>query len=33
MVNKLKKFWKYLQWIENERIKCAIHTGSAGPLL
>jgi|TARA_B110000483_G_scaffold206134_1_gene250239 hypothetical protein len=33
MINKLKKLWKYLQWLEEQRMKAAIHSGSAGPLL
>lgn len=33
MINKLKKFWKYLTWLEEQRIKAAIYCGSAGSLL
>ncbi len=30
---KLKKFWNYLQWLEEKRMKAAIKSGSAGPLM
>ena len=30
---KLKKFWNYLQWLEEQRMKAAIKSGSAGPLM
>ena len=33
MITKLKKLWNYLTWLEEQRIKAAIHSGSAGPLL
>lgn len=29
----LKKIWNYLTWLEEQRIKAAIETGSAGPLM
>ena len=29
----LKKIWNYLTWLEEQRIKAAIKTGSAGPLM
>lgn len=31
-MKKIKKFFKYIAWLEEQRIKCAIYTGSAGPL-
>lgn len=33
MFKKLKKLWKYLQWLEEQRMKAAIKSGSAGPLI
>ena len=33
MINKLKRFFKYLTWLEEQRMKAAIKCGSAGPLL
>ena len=32
-INKLKKLWNYLTWLEEQRMKAAIKCGSAGPLL
>jgi len=29
----LKRIFKYLAWLEAERIKASIHTASSGPLL
>jgi hypothetical protein len=29
----LKKLWKHLVWLEEQRMKAAIHSGSAGPLM
>ena len=29
----LKKIWNYLIWLEEQRMKAAIKSGSAGPLL
>lgn len=29
----LKKIWNYLLWLEEQRMKAAIKSGSAGPLL
>tara|TARA_B110000285_G_scaffold152514_1_gene170338 strand:- start:102 stop:218 length:117 start_codon:yes stop_codon:yes gene_type:complete len=29
----LKKIWKHLLWLEEQRMKAAIKSGSAGPLL
>ena len=29
----LKKVWKYLQWLEKQRIKAAIKSSSAGPFM
>jgi len=33
MIKKLKKIWAYMNWIDEQRMKAAIHSGSAGPLL
>jgi len=33
MIKKLKKLWKYLTWLEDQRMKAAIKSGSAGPLI
>ena len=33
MITKLKNIWKYLTWLEEQRMKAAIKCGSAGPLL
>ena len=33
MIAKLKKLWKYLTWLEEQRMKAAIKCDSAGPLL
>tara|TARA_B110000285_G_scaffold42150_1_gene46539 strand:- start:3150 stop:3251 length:102 start_codon:yes stop_codon:yes gene_type:complete len=33
MIKKLKKLWNYLQWLEEQRMKAAIKSGSAGPLI
>ena len=33
MITKLKNSWKYLTWLEEQRMKAAIKCGSAGPLL
>lgn len=33
MRKKLVEFWKFIKWIEEQRIKAAIHTCSAGPLM
>jgi hypothetical protein len=33
MIKKLKKLWKYLTWLEEQRMKAAIKSGSAGPLI
>jgi|TARA_B110000305_G_scaffold161881_1_gene179165 hypothetical protein len=33
MYRRLKKFWNYLQWLEEKRMKAAIKSGSAGPLM
>jgi|TARA_R110000851_G_scaffold314509_2_gene476598 hypothetical protein len=33
MFKKLKKLWKYLQWLEEQRMEAAIKSGSAGPLI
>jgi|TARA_B110000971_G_C19527108_1_gene284322 hypothetical protein len=33
MFKKLKKLWKYLTWLEEQRMKAAIKSGSAGPLI
>ena len=33
MINKLKKLWNYLTWLEEQRMKAAIKCGSAGHLL
>jgi len=30
---RLKEFWNYLQWLEEQRMKAAIHSCSAGPLM
>ena len=30
---RLKEFWNYLQWLEEQRMKAAIKSGSAGPLM
>ena len=32
-MKKLKQIWEYMKWLESERIKSAIHSGSAGPLM
>jgi hypothetical protein len=32
-MKRIKKFIKYLKWLEQERIKAAIYTGSVGPLI
>ena len=32
-MKKLIKFWKFMKWVEKQRIKSAIHTHSAGPLM
>lgn len=32
-MKRIKRFWKYLQWLEEQRMKAAIHSGSAGPLM
>ena len=29
----LKKIWKYLVWLDEQRIQSAIKSGSAGPLM
>ncbi len=29
----LKKIWNYLTWLEEQRMKAAIKSGSSGPLL
>ena len=29
----INKFWKYLIWLEEQRMKAAIHSCSAGPLM
>lgn len=33
MKNKLIKIYNFLKWLEEQRIKAAIHTCSSGPLL
>ena len=33
MFKKLKKLWKNLTWLEEQRMKAAIKSGSAGPLI
>lgn len=33
LIKNLKQFWDYLTWIEEQRMKAAEYTGSAGPLL
>ena len=33
MIKRLKKIWAYMSWIEEQRIKAAEYTCSAGPLL
>ena len=33
MINKIRKFFKYLTWLEEQRMKAAIKSGSAGPLM
>ena len=33
LINKIKKWHAYWVWIEEQRIKAAEHTCSAGPLL
>jgi hypothetical protein len=32
-MKRIKKFLNYLKWLEKERIKAAIYSGSAGPLI
>ena len=32
-MKQLNRFWKYLQWLEEQRMKAAIKSGSAGPLM
>jgi hypothetical protein len=29
----LRKIWNHLRWLEEQRMKCAIKSGSAGPLM
>jgi hypothetical protein len=33
MIKRLKKIWAYMSWIEEQRMKAAEYTCSAGPLL
>ena len=33
MVRKIKSILKFLAWLEEERMKVAIHTCSPGPLM
>lgn len=33
MVSKIKKFFKYLKWLEDKRMEYAIRSGSFGPLM
>lgn len=33
MINKIRRFFKYLNWLEEQRMKAAIKSGSAGPLM
>lgn len=33
IVKKIVEFWKFIKWMEEQRIKSAIHTCSAGPLM
>lgn len=33
IVKKIVEFWKFIKWMEEQRIKAAIHTCSAGPLM
>ena len=33
MVRKIKNIWKFLKWLEKERMNAAIHTCSVGPLM
>ena len=32
-MKRVKQFFKYLAWLEQERINAAIYTCSAGPLM
>ena len=33
MIKRLKKWWAYMKWLEEQRMKAAIYSGSAGPLM
>lgn len=33
MIKRLKKLWAYMKWLEEQRMKAAIYSGSAGPLM
>ena len=33
LTQRLNKIWTYMKWLEEQRIKAAIYSGSAGPLL
>jgi hypothetical protein len=33
MIKRLKKWWSYMKWLEEQRMKAAIYSGSAGPLM
>tara|TARA_Y100000389_G_C16956612_1_gene269050 strand:+ start:329 stop:430 length:102 start_codon:yes stop_codon:yes gene_type:complete len=33
MLKKIKKFLNYIKWLEEQRMKAAIKSGSAGPLM
>lgn len=33
LTKRLSKIWAYMVFIEEQRIKAAIHTASAGPLM
>jgi hypothetical protein len=30
---KLKRFWKYMQWLEEQKMEAAIYSCSVGPLM
>mgnify|MGYP001218997138 CR=1 FL=1 len=33
LIQKLSKTWAYMKWLEEQRMKAAIYSCSAGPLL
>lgn len=33
LIKKISKIWAYMKWLEEQRMKAAIYSCSAGPLM